>query len=167
MCIRDSPDTKSIVAGAVVVLFMLLLPLTWRQVAFWRNGETLWTRSLAVTKDNSIAHNNLSSIIQPLGRTQEALQHAKEALRIRPSYVEAHVNLGVAVSALGRPQEAISHYQTALQLSPKSVEAHYNLGNAMLTLNRPQEAAAHFKDTIGLKPSLARPTTTMPVRCIS
>lgn len=153
--VQHRPDTKSIVVGAVIVLFMLLLPLTWRQVAFWRNGETLWTRSLAVTKDNSIAHNNFASIVQPLGRTQEALQHAKEALRIRPNYVEAHVNLGVAVSALDRPQEAVSHYQKALQLNPKYAEAHYNLGNAMLTLNRPQEAAARFKDTIDLKPNLA------------
>ena len=153
--VQRRPATKSIVIGGVAVVLLLLLPLTWRQIAFWRDSETLWQRSLAVSNDNSLAHNNLGSVLQALGRPQEALEHAQEALRLKPNYDNAHTNCGIALKALGRPREAIAHYQKALQINPDSANTHYNLANLLVAFNQPQEAAQHYKDTLRLKPNFA------------
>src|SRR5436190_9045491 len=48
------------VAAVTVPLVISALAATaFIQTSYWRDGETLWTRALAVTSDNDFAHNNL------------------------------------------------------------------------------------------------------------
>ena len=64
--------------------------------------------------------------------TEEAIDHYKEAIRIRPGFADAYNNLGIALVAEGKNEEAISHYKMAIGLNPDFAKAHYNLGNALL-----------------------------------
>lgn len=42
-----------------------------------------------------MAHNNLSAILEVLGRRDEAISHLREELRIKPDYAQARSNLEV------------------------------------------------------------------------
>ena len=55
-------------------------------------------------------------------RSQEAIGHYEQALRIKPDYAEAHYNLGIALEQAGRVQEAIGHYEQALRIKPDFAE---------------------------------------------
>ena len=74
------------------------------------------------------------------GRTDEAIAHYQEALKIKPEYAEAQYNLGIALAACGRIDEAVEHYQKALEIRPDYAEAHINLGTVLLNQGRRDEA---------------------------
>ena len=58
-----------------------------------------------------MAHYNLGTTLAAGGRIDEAIEHYRKALEIKPGYAEAHVNLGNAMAARGRMDEAIEHYR--------------------------------------------------------
>ena len=64
--------------------------------------------------------------------TEEAIDHYKEAIRIRPSFAIAHNNLGNALVQKGEMKEAIDHYRETLKLKPDLVAAQKNLKTALL-----------------------------------
>lgn len=58
----------------------------WWNVRFYHDGERLFARALAVTRDNDFAHTAMGYVREQQGRTDEALQHYLEAVRISPKY---------------------------------------------------------------------------------
>ena len=61
-----------------------LMGTAWPQTSHWRNGETLWTHTLACTAQNSVAHNNLGLALSGRGRVDEAIAHFRKALELKP-----------------------------------------------------------------------------------
>jgi tetratricopeptide (TPR) repeat protein len=151
----------------------LITALTWRawiQASYWKNSETLWTHTLAVTSDNDVAHNNLGFIFLRRGELDEAISHFQTALNIRANNPQTHYNLGSALvhnnlgNALVRKKlvdEAITHYEKAVELRPDYADGHYNLGSALLQEGRIDEAIAHWQKTLSLQPNDAEAHTTL------
>ena len=90
-----------------------------------------------------------------LGKTQEAMEHYEQALRIEPNFAVAHCNLGIALAQAGRIPEAIEHLQQALRIKSGYAEAHYNLGVVLARLGRLPETVAHFEQALRIKPDYA------------
>jgi hypothetical protein len=112
-----------------------IIALAWRahiQASYWRNGESLWMHTLAVTSQNFTAHNGLGNFLLDHGRVDEAIDQFQIAMNIDPSFPEAETNLSVALIEKGRSDEAIAHLQTLLKEYPNVAQVHYNLGNALL-----------------------------------
>jgi len=151
----------------------LITALTWRawiQASYWKNSETLWTHTLAVTSDNDVAHNNLGFIFLRRGDLDEAISHFQTALNIRANNPQTHYNLGSALvhnnlgNALVRKKlvdEAITHYEKAVELRPDYADGHYNLGSALLQEGRIDEAIAHWQKTLSIQPNDAEAHTTL------
>jgi tetratricopeptide (TPR) repeat protein len=141
----------SLMAG-VLALFMVC---AWRQTAYWKHNETLWTHTLACTSGNYIAQNNLGVVLLQKGRANEAIFHYQKALEIKPDYAEAHNNLGIVLFEEGRGDEAITHFQSALQIKPDYAEGQYNLGNALRQKGRADEAVTHYQAALRIQPDFA------------
>ena len=62
-----------------------------------------------------------------MGRTSEAIDQYKQALRINPSSADAHNNLGAALAQMGRISEAIEQLKAALRINPNDIDARNNL----------------------------------------
>jgi Flp pilus assembly protein TadD len=73
----------------------------------------------------------LGAALAALGRTQEALPHLQEAIRLKPDLEAAHATLGTALANLGRFDEAIAQLSEAVRLNPKDAEARVNLEKAL------------------------------------
>jgi tetratricopeptide (TPR) repeat protein len=152
---------------------IILLVFAWRawdQTKYWKNSETLWTHTLAVTTDNDVAHNNLGFIFLQRGELDEAISHFQTALKIRANNPQIHYNLGTALvhnnlgNALVRKKlvdEAIVHYEKAVELRPDYADGHYNLGSALLQEGRTDEAIAHWQKTVSIQPNDAEAHTTL------
>ena len=67
------------------------------QISYWRNSETLWTHTLAVTGDNDVAHNNLGFLFLRRGELDNAISEFQAALDIRSRNTETHYSLGAAL----------------------------------------------------------------------
>ena len=88
---------------------------------------TLFSHALDVTGDNARSHSNLGQALAVEGKTEEAIQHLLEAIRISPDHAVAHWAVGHWPRQQGRFEEAISYYETALRLKPDFPEALNNL----------------------------------------
>ncbi len=149
---RYQLTSLSVVVAAVIVS---CLALTRQQLGYWQDSETLFRHTLAVTKNNDIAHNNLGTALEKKGQIDEALRHFQEALRLAPNYAHAHNNLGNALAKQGQIDEAIRHYQEAIRLQPDYAEACYNLGIALDKRGQMDEAIRQLEQAIRLKSDYA------------
>ncbi len=105
--------------------------------------------------DYAEAHNNLGSLLQELGRLNEAEASYSQATALLPDYAEAHYNLGVTLQELGRLEIAEASYNHAIALKPDLAEAYSNLGLTLQKLGRLDEAEARYRQAIALKPDYA------------
>jgi protein O-mannosyl-transferase len=137
---------------AALVAIALCAGLTRRQLGYWKDSVSLMEHTVAVTENNFIARNNLAVALFSQGRFEEAVHHAREALRVRPGYAEAHNNLGVGLGNQGRLEEAVVEFQEALRIWPKFSRAHYNLGGALERQGNRDQAIPEYQEAIRFKP---------------
>jgi tetratricopeptide (TPR) repeat protein len=141
------------VTGGIVLA--VLMSGAWKQTAYWRNSESLWTHTLACTSENYIAHNDLGEDLLQKGRLDEAMDHFKKVVKIAPTYADGYYNLGNALMQSGRLGEAMELFRKALEIQPSHIKANNNLGVALMRSGRPDEAIAYCQKAIDLNPDYA------------
>ena len=92
-------------AGASIVLAALAVA-TNRQVARWRNTETLFTWTATVTERNYDALYNLGTYLCFDGRPEEGVHYLRLAAACRPNHYESLANLTWALALAGNADEA-------------------------------------------------------------
>lgn len=137
------------------VVLLSLGTLTWRQCGMYRDIETLWRATIASNPKSWMAQNNLGITLLNTRRTEEAIAHFQQALRIQPDYAAAHDNLGNAYLRLGQSELSLDHLKQAVALDPADAEARNNLGNTLLHLGRHTEAAAAYQEALRIDPNYA------------
>jgi protein O-mannosyl-transferase len=139
---------------AVAVLF-ILGTLTYRQVGYWHDNESLWRYTLRVTERNYVAHNNLALALREQGRSDEAIVEFRAGKALH-KYPPVQI-LGLALYELqvGHPQEAVEESESVLRTStdPKLQSAAWGeLGQAHLQLRHYDQAAESFENALHLNP---------------
>ena len=132
---RSAVVARGTVATALTVVLVLSV-LTWRQSLVWRDSRTLWTHALT-TSPSSVAHAKLGVLLDEEGRTEEAIAHFREALRMRPDNAYAENNWGVALANVWRFSEAMQRFEAALRIQPGYAEARRNLQLARVRMANP------------------------------
>jgi Flp pilus assembly protein TadD len=139
------------IAVASVSLFVCL-GFTEQQIKYWKNSESLFTRALAVTKNNEVAHNNLGTELGMKGRLQEAMEQFEQAALAAPHDPVAHANLGAALFNAGNLEKSVQESQEAVRLNPRHEEAHRNLGAAFGVMGRLDDALRELRIATNLMP---------------
>jgi Flp pilus assembly protein TadD len=122
------------------------------QVGFWKDSETLFLHSIAVTQGNDAAHYNLGDYYFQQGRYDDAVRHHEQAIAIRPSNDDALNNLGAALAMKGELDAAAARIREAIRLRPDRADAHYNLGNVLVMQCKLDEAESAYAEALRLKP---------------
>ena len=137
--------------GAVAVI--VLMVMAYREVGYWRDSETLFTRAIAITPPNPLAEYSLGQTLemsQP-GRAADHLQRAidlvKDSKSTPPEWTaQAHVGLGTALMMKAHPlaspsqrspliEQALAEFQKALALDPNAPHARNNIALAQQWLS--------------------------------
>jgi tetratricopeptide (TPR) repeat protein len=128
---------RQILAVAATIVIAALAWLASIQNTYWRDSETLWTRTLAVTSHNDVAHASLADLLLRRDRIDEAISHSEEALRIRPRTwnvaVDAHNTLALGLFQTGRVDEAVAHWKESLKINPDDMNAQAHLAWVLAT----------------------------------
>jgi Flp pilus assembly protein TadD len=124
---RDCAYRQRVAAVTSALAVTSLTCCAWQQVSYWKDGEAVWTHTLACTSKNHLAHGALAIVLAEHGRVDEAIAHYRTALRIKPDWELAHYNLGLALAGRGQIDEAIAHYRMAWKIKPDYVEALNNM----------------------------------------
>ncbi|MGA2798657.1 MAG: tetratricopeptide repeat protein, partial [Thermoguttaceae bacterium] len=133
-------------------MLAILAAMTWRQSGLYSDQITLYKATLDKNPDSWMSQYNLGLIHSKKNQMQEAIYHFKQALRIRPTYLEAYINLGNSFAALNQYGPAIEQYNKVLKIKPDYVDALYNLGNALSRIDQYQEAIRRYEQVLALKP---------------
>jgi protein O-mannosyl-transferase len=139
---------------AVFVLFILGC-LTYRQLGYWRDDETLWRYTLSVTEKNYMAHNNLALALAKQGQSEEAVAQFRAATALHkypPGQIIALANYELTV---GHPREAIEECQSALHQSTDTkvqAAAWVGLGQGYSESGQYEQAAASYQNALRLSP---------------
>jgi protein O-mannosyl-transferase len=142
----------SAAGGAALVL---CLPLTRRQIGYWRDSEALFRHALEVTKNNYLARGNFGAALDAKGQLDEAIRQFQAALRLKPDDTLARNNLGAALCKKGQTDEAVRQLQEALRLKPDYADAHNNLGTALDQKGQSDKAIWQYQEALRLKPDYA------------
>jgi Flp pilus assembly protein TadD len=160
---KQASRKKGVVAAMGVVVVTGLGIQTWRQCHAYNTLETLWTDTLAKNPSSWMAHNNLGNVLVNQGKDDEAIEHFRKALRIKPDDERAHTNLGSVLARQGKVEEAVAHYDKALQIKPNLAETYYALGIALEGQGRVDEAVSHFSEAVRIKPDYAEAHSNLGV----
>ena len=88
----------------------------------------------------------LSCTLRALGKHQEALAAADEALRLNPSSAPAQHSRGAALLQLGRSQEALDIFERLAMSGVQAPVIWLSRGNALASLERQSEALAAYSE---------------------
>ena len=153
--IETWPRLRTVFAAAAAVVIVGLALATSVQAKHWRDAESLWTRALAVTSNNDVAHQGLGTALSAKGNFDEAAAHFRKAIIIRPGNPDLKVNLANALRGGGELPEAISLYREVLQAMPAHFDARRNLAAALLQSGSLDEAASEYARLIREQPANA------------
>lgn len=105
------------VAWAVpsVAVTLVLGGLTYHQLSYWHDGETLWRYTLSVTKRNYMAHDNLAMVLAEQGRSDEAIIEFRAAEDLHQYSAPEIISLGAYEQSHGHLEGAIEQYVRAAQ----------------------------------------------------
>jgi tetratricopeptide (TPR) repeat protein len=119
-------------AISAVSCLLALGTLTYRQVGYWHDIPSFWLRTLALTRDNYVAHDTLGEFLASQGQPEEAAAHFRAALAIRPDDLPANLDLGNYEYGRGNLPAAVEGYQMVARYTANAglrAKAYGNLGS--------------------------------------
>jgi protein O-mannosyl-transferase len=146
---------KILLSAAAAIVLATLSILSWKQTTHWRDTETLWRHTLAVTPDSDVAHAGLGGILFVRGQIDESINHYERALRLRDGNVAAHYGLGRALASKQKIDPAIFHFQKALSIQPDYIAASNDLGVLFASKGEIKEAIAAWQQSLSFDPENA------------
>jgi tetratricopeptide (TPR) repeat protein len=150
---------KELAAFGACALALAIGAVACYQLQYWNDSETLMRRALAVTGPNGIAENNLATALASRGAYEEALPHALQAVKLRPSDAEVVFNVGNTLAGLRRDNEARAWIEKSIEINPRLEKAYTNLGALLIRQMRFDEAIGRLRTAMGLNP--ASPVTRL------
>ncbi len=137
-----STEKNRVVSAFVLIAIAGWVVQTERQIATWRDGETLYRHAMIANPTGWLSPTNLSFIVNKRS-PQEAIELCRVAVENAPNEVEAKKRLA-ALLVTQAPDESISLSQQVLKLQRGSAEAYNNLGAAYWAKGMNTEAIDAF-----------------------
>jgi tetratricopeptide (TPR) repeat protein len=132
--------------AAIIVLFVCLTALTFRQNRYWNNGVTLFSRVLQLAPESVYAYHNLGCAYleeqHNLPLAEKAFMHA---MMLDPSFPRLQDKLGYIRMQRGDYYGALQHYGEAIRQNPIDAEAHLNSAILLEKLSRFEEALVEYQ----------------------
>ncbi len=151
---RTVPGTAALCAAVAVILIASSV-LTWRQLGYWRNSETLFDRTLSIVGPQPTLYLNYGAAVAIKGNDERAIALYQKALSVRPNWSKALNNMGNSLLRLGRPMDAMEYYRAAIKADPQFALAYITLGKALASQGDLVEAEEVLREAVRLAPDRA------------
>jgi len=109
----------------------------------WREdlAEQAARRAVELDASSHAGHGNLAASLWGQGKLEEAVKHAREAVRLRPAHIGYRTNLGLILKDLGLMDEARALYRSMLAEAADHPKLAMDLGTLAIECDRDLEAA--------------------------
>ncbi len=125
-------------------------------VAWWYDWDTVtaereYRRAIELNPKASRSREFYSWYLVTLGRVDEALAQAREAVRLDPVSPEMNTNLGQVFLWAHQYDQAIEQFRSSIELDSSYFPAHDNLGRAYEAEGKLAEAIAEFQRALQIE----------------
>ena len=111
----------------------------------WAGAELALGKARALAPGNIVVLDTSVRLSATLGRRDQAIAFARQAVELDPLSVRAHSILGRELMRAGRLQEAEVAYLKVLEFQPGRTGAHMRLGQIELLRSQPEAALAQME----------------------
>jgi len=149
-------------AVPAVCWLLVLGSITYREISYWDDTDSLWTHTLANTQNNYGAHITYAGFLLEEGRVEEAGEHYRDALAILPGAPDAILGLGDYEDQRGNFPAAIKQYEMVARRGADvqmRATGYDRLGFVYRRMGELQEAKECFGMVLRLAPDRARAMT--------
>jgi adenylate cyclase len=113
-------------------------------------------RAVALGPNEARGYAALAETLSRVGRMEDALEAATQALRLKPNFVDDHLaGVGIAYYLSGRPEQAIAPLKQFLARYPNFLGAHLNLAAVYSELGKEAEARAEAAEVLRINPKFS------------
>jgi tetratricopeptide (TPR) repeat protein len=143
---------KQVLIGCYLVVLILFGVRVFDRNRDWKDGLTLWSKTVSTAPQCARALDNLGVEYYNLERYREAIPYHERAIRLKPDYAIAYYNLGNAYNHSNLCDKAISAYQQSIRLKPDNIRAYNNLGVAYKNCKLYREAVLMYHKVLEREP---------------
>lgn len=123
--INQSVVQKDIKRLMAVTLIALMVLLTQRQLAFWKDDIAFYKRGIEVSGDSYLFHNNLANAYVKNNEIPKAISHYEEAIVLLDKDPLAYLNLSAVYLELGDYTKAAEMSARVLSMDPNNPKARF------------------------------------------
>ena len=109
-------------------------------------AETEFRAEMAVDSGSVLARCGLAYIALEQSEPEQAVQFAREAVRLNPGNASTHFLLGKSLLRAGKVADSIPELETARDIEPQSSKVRFTLQQAYREANRPEDAAREARE---------------------
>jgi tetratricopeptide (TPR) repeat protein len=137
----------------------------WQQQ--YEQALTEMERAVALAPTEAWSYAALAEVLSQMGKVEDALEAAAQALRLKPEIVDIYLDsVGAAYYLAGRPEEAIAPLQRYVSRYPNILPGHLMLAAVYSELGKEAEARAEAAEVLRINPqfSLEVHRQRMPIK---
>lgn len=113
-------------------------------------------RGIALAPNEALSYATLAVVLSYTGRTEDALEAAAQALRLKSEVADGHLaDVGVAYAVAGRYEEARAPLQRYLSRYPNMLPSHLMLAVVYSELGQTAEARAEVAEVLRINPTFS------------
>ena len=142
-----------LLAGAGILLTIVMATATIRQIAVWKDGLTFWSHMIAgnyYPPPIGYRYCSRADAYLKLGDTHRAIQDYDRAVAADPNYKEGYIMRGNLRMTMGDVQQGIADFTTAIAKAPTYYSAYLNRGDAYIRLGDLDRAEQDISKAIDL-----------------
>ncbi len=124
------------------------------QVAYWRDSEVLFDRTLRLTENNVSANYFMALALETKGKKAESIPYFQEAIRGNPDNIKALTHLGRIFGEQGKIDDARKQFEAALRVDSDLPLTHINLADMLIRQGKRDEAIEHYIAAMQSKPDM-------------
>jgi protein O-mannosyl-transferase len=155
---EENAIVKMWLALPAAMIILALGALTYHQLGYWTNGETLWRYTLSVTEGNYMAHDNLAMVLDKEGRVEEAIPEFIQAESLHPYPLPQVFSMGMYLQRHRHVEDAMTMYE---KVANKADDARLRsmgwsqLGAANAELEHYEQSTVSYEKALEINPQNA------------
>jgi tetratricopeptide (TPR) repeat protein len=155
-CLRNSARHRVAITILCSAFIIFIAVLSFKQIQYWRNTESLFGYAIDVDPDNWVALMNLGNYYAAKGEQSQALQLLDRTLELKPDRSDVYNNIGLVYNNTKEYPKAETYIRKGLAIDKGNdangtAEMYNNLGVALANQGRFDEAIASYNQALKLR----------------
>jgi protein O-mannosyl-transferase len=143
---------RQTIAMIMTVVIIIFAGLTFRQVSYWKDNETLFNQNLVAAGENELAHFNLGAAYLEKNELELAVIHLSAAAGMNPRELTTYNNLGIAYLRQNELSQAEACFRKAIFINSAIAQPHFHLAVIKIKQGNPSDAIKHLDEAVRLAP---------------